>query len=132
MNEAAAVSLSNVLLRHSATLDTLNLGWSIQNMTIPDWLAFLQPLQDPSCRLKKLNLNSNAITDEVAAVLTNALANNSKLRELDLGYNRDVTATGWVGFSTVLRNPNSALEILDLGGNRINDHVMTSFALQDP
>ena len=42
-------------------------------------------------------LNSNAITDEVAAVLTNALANNSKLRELDLGYNRDVTATGWVG-----------------------------------
>jgi hypothetical protein len=47
MNEAAAVSLSNVLLRHSATLETLNLGWSIQNMTIPDWLAFLQPLQDP-------------------------------------------------------------------------------------
>jgi len=132
MNEAAAVSLSNVLLRHSATLETLDLGWRIQNMTIADWLAFLQPLQDPICRLKKLILNSNAITDEVAAVLTNALANISRLRELDLGFNRDVTATGWVEFSTVLRNPNSALEILDLGGNRINDHVMTSFALQDP
>jgi hypothetical protein len=33
-----------------------------------------------------------------------------------------------VGFSTVLRNPNSALEILDLSDNRINNHVMTSFA----
>ena len=89
-------------------------------MTIAGWLALLQPLQDPSCRLKKLILDCCAITDEVAAVLTNALANNSMLRELGLVSNRDVTATGWVGFSTVLHNPNSALEILDLRGNRIN------------
>ena len=129
INEAAGVSLSNVLLHHRATFETLYLCNSIQNMTIAGWLAFLQPLQDPSCRLKKLDLtsNANAITDEVAAVLTNALANISMLRELDLSYS-DVTATGWVGFSTVLRNPNSALEILDLSGNHINDHVMTSFA----
>jgi hypothetical protein len=78
--------------------------------------------------LKKLILRYSAITDEVAAVLTNALANDSRLRELDLSCNPDVTATGWVGFSAVLRNPNSALEKLDLRGNRINDHVMTSFA----
>ena len=111
-----------MLLRHSATLETLDLGWSIH------WLAFLQPLQDPSCRLKKLILNCCAITDEVATALRNALTNNSRLRELGLVSNRDVTATGWVGFSTVLRNPNSSLEKLDLRGNRINDHVMTSFA----
>ncbi len=129
MNEAAAVSLSNVLLRHRATLRTLDLGGIMQNMTIAGWLAFLQPLQDASCRLKKLILNSNAIIfDEVAAVLTNALANNSRLRELDLSYNHFVTATGWVGFSTVLRNPNSALEILHLSDICINDNVMTSFA----
>ena len=97
-------------------------------MTIAGWLALLQPLQDPSCRLKKLILDCCAITDEVATALRNALANNSMLRELGLVSNRDVTATGWVGFSTVLRNPNSALEILDLRGNLINDHVMTSFA----
>ncbi len=78
--------------------------------------------------MKKLILRYSAITDEVAAVLTNALANDSRLRELDLSYTHFVTATGWGGFSTVLRNPNSALEILDLSDNRINDHVMTSFA----
>ena len=124
INEGTTVSLSNVLLRHSATLETLDLGWSIH------WLAFLQPLQDPSCRLKKLILIRAAITDEVATALRNALANNinSRLRELGLVSNRDVTAMGWVGFSTVLRNPNSALEILDLSDNHINDHVMTSFA----
>jgi hypothetical protein len=120
MNEAAALSLSNVLLRHRATLETLDLLWSIQNMSIAGWLSFLQPLQDPSCRLKKLDLKFNAITDEVATALGNALANNSRLRELYLSFNPNVTATGWVGFSTVLHNPNSALEILDLRGNRIN------------
>jgi hypothetical protein len=45
-------------------------------MNIAGWLALLQPLQGPSCRLEKL--------DEVAAVLTNAFASNSRLRELDL------------------------------------------------
>jgi hypothetical protein len=29
INEAAALSLPNVLLRHTATLNTLDLGWSI-------------------------------------------------------------------------------------------------------
>jgi hypothetical protein len=128
INEGSTVLLSNALLRHRATLETLDLGWSIQNMTIAGWLAFLQPLQDPSCRLKKLILIRAAITDEVAAVLTNSLGNDSRLRKLSLVSNRDVTATRWVGFSTVLRNPNSSLEKLDLRGNHINDHVMTPFA----
>jgi hypothetical protein len=79
-------------------------------------------------RLKKLILNYSAITDEVAAALGHVLANNSRLRELNLSYNLHVTATGWVEFSTVLHNPNSALEILHLRGNCIIDHVMTSFA----
>ena len=48
---------------------------------------------------------------------------------MDLSYNRDVTVTGWVGFLTVLCNPNLASEELYLVGHHINDHViMTSFA----
>ncbi len=64
----------------------------------------------------------------VAAALTNALANNSRLRELCLSCNPGVTLKGWVGFSAVLRNPNTVLEKLDLRFNHINDHVITTFA----
>jgi hypothetical protein len=42
--------------------------------------------------------------------------------------NRDVTIMGWEAFPTVICNPNSALEELDLLGNPINHHVVVSFA----
>ena len=69
--------------------------------------------------LEKLNLSGNGINDEVSAALSIALTNNSRLRELDLSRNLYVTATGWVGFSVVLRNPNTALEKMDLSDNQI-------------
>ena len=68
------------------------------------------------------------ITDEVAFALTNALVNNSSLRELRLCDNPDVTAAGWASFSFILRIPHSALKVINLGGNRINDNAMMSFA----
>ena len=78
--------------------------------------------------LEKLNLRRNYFTDEVVAAFANALANNISLRELDLSSNHDITAMGWVAFSAVLRNPNSALERLGLRCNNINDNVMITFA----
>ena len=131
INEAAALSLSNVILRHTATLKTLRLSDSIEYITIAGWGALFHPLlQNPNSVLEKLDLSLSAtnITDEVATALTIALANNSRLRKLDLSSNHDVTATGWVGFSVVLRNPNTALEILDLQDNDLNDQVITYFA----
>jgi hypothetical protein len=131
-------SQSNVLLRHTTTLKTFDLvaylktldfGWSIQHITIESWQALFWPLlQNPNSIFEVLDLSDNHITDKVAVVLINALANNSRVQEVDLSYNRDVTITGWVGFLTVLCNPNLALEELYLEGNHINDHVMTSFA----
>ena len=187
INEAAVHSLSNMILRHTTTLKTLNLMRSIDDITIAGWGALFHPLQDPHIRLENLCLRGNSITDEVAAALRNVLTNNSRLRELDLSWiqhvtiagwqalfrpllqnpnsvlvklelsdshitdevaaaltialannsrlrelnlchNPGVTATGWVGFSVVLRYPNTALEKLDLCFNHLNDHVITSFA----
>ena len=39
-----------------------------------------------------------------------------------------VSEAGWSAFSAVLRNPESALEIIDLSKNSINDEVMHSFS----
>ena len=129
INEGATLSLSRMLLCHGATLKTLNLRNSINNLSIVGWQALFQLLQDPSYRLEKLDLSCNSnITDKVAAALSNALANNSRLRELDLSYNVGVTPMGWEAFSTVLCNPNTALEKVDIVVNDITDHVMIMFA----
>ncbi len=71
---------------------------------------------------------SDSITNEGVAALTNVLVNNSRLRELDLKYNKNGTDMRWVAILSVVRNPNLALEILDLRDNSINGHVMVSFA----
>jgi hypothetical protein len=85
--------------------------------------------------LTDLHLCDIEIDDEGAnmfasgiADLTNALINNSCLLDLSLCCNADITQAGWVALSNVLRNPNSALEELDLTSNFINDEVMFSFA----
>jgi hypothetical protein len=52
----------------------------------------------------------------VTASLKNALAINSRLRELDCGYLTCVTfmGMGWQTFSSILQDPASALDKLDL------------------
>ena len=48
---------------------------------------------------------------------------------LALSSTPNVTATGWLALSALLRNPDLALEALDLGFNvSINNNVMISFA----
>jgi hypothetical protein len=73
IGEAAALSLSNVLLCHNTTLKTLDLI-GIGDITIAGWRALFQPLQNPHCRLEKLNLIFDSFSDESIAALANALS----------------------------------------------------------
>jgi hypothetical protein len=82
--------------------------------------------QDPPGRSEKLGLSCNSIDDEAAAVLANAVTNDSRLlRELDLGCNlQHITTASWLAlFWLLLQNPNSVLEKLDLIGSHITDEV---------
>ena len=130
INDDLSHSLSGALLRHNATIKALHLGNHMQEDDVrnANWSALFRPLQDNTSALEKLNLNSDSITNEGVDALTNVLVNNSRLRELEIRYNKNVTAMRWVASSSVLRNPSSALEKLDLRANSINDHVMVSFA----
>ena len=71
------------------------------------------------------------MSDEKVVVLSNALVKNNLLKELDLsGSNSSfmgdlITGAGCAAFFTVLRNPNSALEKLNLTSNLITDHILT-------
>ena len=66
-------------------------------------------------------LHENSMSDTVIGALIIALTNNSRLKELKLGWNLHATAAGWVAFLTILQTPNSALEVLHLQQNSINE-----------
>jgi Ran GTPase-activating protein (RanGAP) involved in mRNA processing and transport len=130
-NEAIVLSLSNALQTQITTLKSLVLSscFDERNYSIAGWTALLPRLQEPSCELEKLDLSGNYFTDEMIGALTNALVSNSSLRELKLtNVFEEVTAEGWETLSSILRNPNSALRILDLRYCLINDQVAIHFA----
>ena len=126
VNDTVILSLSNALL-HKFTLKTLDLSDN-RSITIAGWNVLFQLLQGSNSALENLNLSCNSITDEVIDALTNVLVNNNMLRELNLRRNQHVTTAGWVALSNVLRDPNSALEKLDLSHNRMKDNVLVSYA----
>ncbi|KAK1803308.1 hypothetical protein P4O66_004091 [Electrophorus voltai] len=72
-------------------------------------------LEDPHCKLEKLDLDGCSITDEGCAALAAALRSNpsSHLREMNLNYN-EPGDSGVKQLSAVLEDPHCTLEILQL------------------
>lgn len=150
-------ALSTVLLNHNSVLEKLHLDNTqinddvlhfitialISNVRLRDlnlsknddvtsagWVSFTAVFLSPASSLEKLSLNENSLDDAVIDALISALRNNSRLRELHLTLNgsSEVTNHGWMALSTFLRNPNSALEILNLQENDIDDDTAFLFA----
>ena len=126
---------NNVLLSFAEVLNRLQ-EFSICNnthVTTAGWIRLFTVLHNPDSALRKLSLADNFFVDVVVDALTMALVGNNRLREVDLsniilGNNDELTQTGWMGLSTVLRHPNSALEVIELRGIHINDDIMFAFA----
>ena len=107
-------------------------------MTSTGWDAIFQFLQSPESALEVLrvdgwsdilSLGPDAETnDEQINPLTNALANNCKLRQLFISNSGGISETGWTTFSNIFRNGNSALESVFMCSNSITDNNMISFA----
>ncbi len=128
IHDAAALSITNALLINTTTkLLILNSIWSII-YGITGTHPLYQMLESLSCSLEILHLNHNGFNYDMIQSLVNALANNGRLRELNLGNNWQITNVGWETFAAVFRNPNSSLEKLDLTPNEISDQAIMSFA----
>ena len=128
INDAAAQSLSSALASNT-TIKTLDLG-EIQGITLTGWRVLFEFLRSPTCALENLDLRYNQLNDEVMVSLTEALATNGSLKSLDLSNSNRITGATWQRlFSTVLTNPSSELEKLDLGScDNINDAAIRSLA----
>ena len=121
--------LANTLVC-SKKLKRIDLAFSsdTNDLTSEDWRAVFGALQNPSCILQELDIHSNSLRDEDVTYLANSLANNCLLKRLNLQSNGMVTDLGWGALCTVFRNPNSALESVNLGHNSISDNLLPSFA----
>ena len=123
--------LEKLQLRCS-NLKTLDISHTLK-MTISGWREILQPLQTPCFRLECLILNYAGLDNNAITCLTDALVHNhnSRLKELHLEGNPNITAAGWTAFSTVLQSPYLALECINLylddEENLMNDDNMIFF-----
>ena len=77
-------------------------------------------LIDPISNLHSLDLSNNLIGVDGANTLANGLANNTKLRELYLRNNNRLGNAGCETIATLLRDPNSNINQIDLGDNDID------------
>ena len=130
INDAVARSLTNAL-RYNSTLRSLFLK-DIHSITNSGWRdLFMGILHGPHCMLEKLDLSDSRGDDSDSMIesLASALAGNVYLKELHLFTCGSATPVGWQTLATILRNPSSVLEILDLEDNSINDDIMSEFAM---
>jgi Ran GTPase-activating protein (RanGAP) involved in mRNA processing and transport len=78
--------------------------------------------------LESVNLTCNIFDDVEMESLTNALANNCRLRKLKLRCNYNITPAGWQTLFQLLQRPSCRLESLDIGSNNLTDETVRSLA----
>jgi hypothetical protein len=132
MQDDVVIFLSNALLDRG-TLKSLSLGGRggeyVPSATVANRGALFQLLHNTVCSLEILTLHSvGGLNNDSIMCLKNVIANNSRLRELELIANYDVTTDGWVNFLTF--PDNAKLERLYLGDDSdINDQALDVFRI---
>ncbi|XP_078060382.1 NACHT, LRR and PYD domains-containing protein 3-like isoform X2 [Mustelus asterias] len=84
-------------------------------------------LRNPECKIQKLDLYGNDLTDSCAEDLASALSTNRSLIDLDLGGNK-LGDSGVKLMSVALRNPDCKIQKLDLSGNDLTDSCAEDLA----
>ncbi|XP_078058256.1 NACHT, LRR and PYD domains-containing protein 3-like [Mustelus asterias] len=84
-------------------------------------------LRNPECKIQKLDLDANALTDSCAEDLASALSTNRSLIDLNLGGNK-LGDSGVKLLSVALRNPDCKIQKLHLSGNDLTDSCAEDLA----
>lgn len=128
INDAAALSLLHALTGngHLKNLDISCLDR--YTITTAGWRTLSTLLQNTNNNvIENLNLCHNGLNEEVATSLANALANNCKLKSLNLAGSFRSTPVWFRSFS-FLENPLSSLKELDLRYNKIHHNKLVLLA----
>ncbi|KAI4881890.1 hypothetical protein NFI96_027472 [Prochilodus magdalenae] len=124
ITEEGCATLVSSLKSNPSHLRELNLNYSRPGESGVKLLSDL--LEDPQCKLKKLQLSECSITEEDCAALVSALKlNPSHLKELNLNYSRP-GETGVKLLSDLLADPQCKLEKLQLPKCSITEKCCTT------
>ncbi|XP_048015949.1 NACHT, LRR and PYD domains-containing protein 12-like [Megalobrama amblycephala] len=158
VTDEGCAALASALRSNPSHLRELDLSWNKIGQSVNLLSAVLQ---DPHCKLEKLELSDCGVTDEGCAALASALGSNpSHLRVLSLSENKigqsvnllsdvlqdphckleklrlsdcGVTDEGCAALASALRSNPSHLRVLSLSENKIGKSVnLLSDVLQDP
>jgi len=130
MEDDVLSSLSNALL-DNCTLKSLIVRGGHEyapSHTVSNRGALFQLLHNPVCALEILDLKSVGLGNDSIMCLRDAIAINSRLRELQLSGNLDVTTDGWVNFLAFPSNAKLETLVLDYNDN-INDEALDIFRI---
>ncbi|XP_038656759.1 NACHT, LRR and PYD domains-containing protein 3-like isoform X1 [Scyliorhinus canicula] len=124
LTDSCAEDLVFALSTNRALTD-LNLG----NNNLGDLGVKLlsEALRNPDCKIQKLGLYNNALTDLCAQDLASALNTNQSLLDLNLDNNK-LGDSGMKLLSAALRNPDCKIQILDLEKNGLTDSCTDDLA----
>ena len=122
-----AIYLTNFLLSNKSLISLK--FTSNGKITIVGWYRLAAVLKSLQSVLENIDLSECNIDDKSFTCLANAPANNSMLQSLSLRFNIKTTIAGWRTFSSsVLQNPYSSLEKLDIQRLPVTGQTMTAFA----
>ncbi|XP_041036619.1 NACHT, LRR and PYD domains-containing protein 3-like isoform X2 [Carcharodon carcharias] len=115
----------NFALSTNRSLTDLNLG--LNKLGDSGVKLLSEALRDPDCKIQKLCLRNNNLTDSCAKDLASVLSTNQSLTDLDLGGNR-LGDSGVKLLSVALRNLECKIQTLSLYGNRLTDSCAEDLA----
>ncbi|XP_073674149.1 NACHT, LRR and PYD domains-containing protein 12-like [Garra rufa] len=125
LTDKDCAALTSVLRSDPSNLRNLYLSYKILGDSGVKLLSVV--LEDPRCKLEKLELRNCGVTDEGSAALASALRSNpSHLRELDLTENELQNSVTLL--SAVLEDPHCKLEKLELRNCGITDEGCAALA----
>ncbi|XP_078059765.1 NACHT, LRR and PYD domains-containing protein 3-like [Mustelus asterias] len=124
LTDSCAEDLASALSTNRSLID-LNLGSN--NLGDSGVKLLSVALRNPDCKIQKLDLRGNALTDSCAEDLASALSTNRSLIDLNLGSN-NLGDSGVKLLSVALRNPDCKIQKLHLDKNALTDSCAEDLA----
>ncbi|XP_078057458.1 NACHT, LRR and PYD domains-containing protein 3-like [Mustelus asterias] len=124
LTDSCAEDLASALSTNRSLID-LNL--SLNKLGDSGVKLLSAALRNPECKIQKLNLFRNDLSDSCAEDLASALSTNRSLTDLNLGYNK-LGDSGVKLLSVALRNPDCKIQKLHLSDNALTDSCAEDLA----
>ncbi|XP_078061660.1 NACHT, LRR and PYD domains-containing protein 3-like isoform X3 [Mustelus asterias] len=124
LTDSCAEDLASALSTNRSLID-LNLGYNQLGDSGVKLLSVA--LRNPECKIQKLHLRVNGLTDSCAEDLASALRTNRSLIDLNLGHNK-LGDSGVKLLSVALRNPDCKIQKLDLYDDDLTDSCAEDLA----